>query len=172
MDIVTILLGILYLLNIIFAAVVIFIERRDAGATWAWVLILFFVPVAGFILYLIFGQNLSRKRLFDWGDIKKIGIEDLINNQTANIRNPDFFFKESYVNDYRNLIYMHLINNDAVLTEGNSVDIFLDGEEKFASLLKDIEQAKDHIHLQYYIFRNDGLGGQIIDALAKRQKKG
>ncbi|MFC5713175.1 cardiolipin synthase [Thalassorhabdus alkalitolerans] len=172
MDIVTILLGILYLLNIIFAAVVIFIERRDAGATWAWVLILFFVPVAGFILYLIFGQNLSRKRLFDWGDIKKIGIEDLINNQTANIRNPDFFFKESYVNDYRNLIYMHLINNDAVLTEGNSVDIFLDGEEKFASLLKDIEQAKDHIHLQYYIFRNDGLGGQIIDALAKKAEEG
>ncbi len=66
MNILTILLSILFVLNFIFAAVVIFMERRDAGSTWAWLLVLLYIPFLGFILYLVFGQNLSRKRLFDW----------------------------------------------------------------------------------------------------------
>jgi cardiolipin synthase A/B len=48
---------------------------------------------------------------------------------------------------------MNLINNDAVLTKDNSVKLLTDGIEKFNSLLKDIVGAKEHIHLQYYIFK-------------------
>ncbi|MEI2325422.1 PLDc N-terminal domain-containing protein, partial [Pseudomonas aeruginosa] len=64
--IVTVLLVILFLLNFILAGTVIFLERRDVGATWAWLLVLLFLPIAGFILYLVFGQNLSRRKIFDW----------------------------------------------------------------------------------------------------------
>ena len=70
MNILSILLSVLFVLNFFFAAIVIFMERRDAGSTWAWLLVLFFIPFLGFILYLIFGQNLSRKRLFDWEDLE------------------------------------------------------------------------------------------------------
>ncbi len=60
------LLVILLILNVFFAAVTVFLERRDTSATWAWLLVLTFVPIFGFIIYLIFGRKLSGKKIFDW----------------------------------------------------------------------------------------------------------
>ena len=42
--------------------------------------------------------------------------------------------------------------------------LYKDGRKKFDALLKDIEGATDHIHMQYYIYRSDTLGGEIRDA--------
>ena len=56
------------------------------------------------------------------------------------------------------MIYLHLRNNDAVLTQDNDVEVFNDGAAKFEALIQDLEQAKDHIHFQYYIIRLDNLG--------------
>ena len=123
MSILSALLGVLFFLNLILAAVIIFLERKDAGATWAWLMVLFFIPFLGFILYLVFGQNLSRKRLFDWEDMKKIGIEGLIHNQIQSLKEHRFPFKNEIAFRYQDLIYMHLINNDALLTQDNEVTL-------------------------------------------------
>ncbi|MEV2967317.1 PLDc N-terminal domain-containing protein [Paenibacillus larvae] len=47
-------------INLFFAAVIIFLERRNAAVAWAWLILLLFVPFFGFIIYLLFGQNLAR----------------------------------------------------------------------------------------------------------------
>jgi cardiolipin synthase len=172
MHIVSILLGIIILLNIAFAVVVIFRERRDATSSWAWLLVLFFIPLLGFLLYLLFGQNLSRYHMFQWEDRKKLGIETLLSKQLEQIRNDTFEFRSETERDYKQLIYMHLINNDAVLTNDNHVDVFIDGNKKFDKLLEDIENANDHIHLQYYILKNDQLGNRLIKALTKKAQQG
>ncbi|NMH67606.1 cardiolipin synthase [Bacillus sp. RO3] len=172
MDILSTLLGFLFVLNIVLAGVIIFLERKDAGATWAWLMVLFFVPLLGFILYLIFGQNLSRKRLFDWEDMKKIGIEDLIQRQIHSLKEYRFPFKNDASFRYQDLIYMHLLNNEALLTQDNEVTLFTHGEDKFDSLLKDMEAAEDHIHLQYYILKKDQLGKRILEKLIEKAKQG
>ncbi|MGM7721358.1 cardiolipin synthase [Metabacillus sp. Hm71] len=172
MHIISILLGIIIFLNIAFAVVMIFRERRDASSSWAWLLVLFFIPLLGFVLYLLFGQNLSRYHMFQWEDRKKLGIERLLSSQLEQIRNDTFEFRNETERDYKQLIYMHLMNNDAVLTKDNLVDVFTDGNKKFAKLLEDIEQAKDHIHLQYYIFKKDQLGKQLLEALTKKAQQG
>ncbi|HOI58279.1 MAG TPA: PLDc N-terminal domain-containing protein, partial [Methanoculleus sp.] len=56
--------GVIYLLNTLFAIVVIFFERRNPTATLAWLMVLFFLPLIGFVLYLFLGQNYTRQRLF------------------------------------------------------------------------------------------------------------
>ncbi|MGY4691248.1 cardiolipin synthase [Salibacterium sp. K-3] len=172
MGVYSILISLVFLLNFIFAVIIIFLERKDATSTWAWLMVLLFVPFLGFILYLVFGQNMSRKRLFDWDDIKKIGIEDLIQEQIQSLREQRFHFSDPDARDYRDLIYMHLVNNDALLTENNNVDIFTDGREKFDQLIEDINDAEDHIHLQYYIFRNDELGTRLLEALTRKAREG
>ena len=58
----TILLIVAYIINIISAISLIFIERKEPTTTWAWLLILLILPGLGFLLYLIFGQNLSRQK--------------------------------------------------------------------------------------------------------------
>ncbi|QKS71215.1 cardiolipin synthase [Paenalkalicoccus suaedae] len=171
-EIVSILLIILFLINILFAGIIIFIERKDASATWAWVLILFFIPFLGFLVYIFLGQNLTRRRLFDWEGIKKIGIMDIIAKQIQQVQNPSFSYHDENIDPYRDLIFMHLINNDAILTKDNHVEVFADGHDKFRQLLQDLEDAKDHIHMQYYIFRNDDLGQQIIQKLTQKAQEG
>ena len=67
---------------------------------------------------------------------------------------------------------MNLNTSHAVLTQDNKVQIFNDGAEKFQSLIEDIYSAKDHIHIQYYIFKLDNLGQRILSALEKKAKQG
>lgn len=168
----TAVLSIFLILNIVLAGFVVFLERRDAGATWAWLLVLFFIPVVGFVLYLIFGQNLSRKKIFEWKDKKKIGIMEITDTQIDMLRSGDFPFHDNKTAQYKDLIYMLLVNDSAVLTQDNKVDVFTDGNKKFQSLMADIRSAKDHVHLVYYIMRNDRLGNDLLALLVEKAKKG
>lgn len=165
-------IGVTLFINFIFAATIIFLERREPTSTWAWILVLFFFPVGGFIIYLLFGRRLRQKHLFRWEGRKKIGIDSLVDYQIEAIKNNTFEYRLNDSEPFRDLIYMHLINNHAVLTQDNKVDIFDDGHEKFETLIQDILAAKTNIHIQYYIFRLDHLGNRILDALVKQAKRG
>ena len=55
---------------------------------------------------------------------------------------------------------------------GNDIDIFTTGQEKYESLLADIEQARDYIHLQYFIIENDEVGQRMIDLLMDKAQQG
>ena len=64
------------ILNIIFIILLIFFERKDPTATWAWLLILTLIPVLGFILYLFFGLTPKKRKLY-----QKKQQEDELNNR-------------------------------------------------------------------------------------------
>ncbi|MEK5172791.1 cardiolipin synthase [Heyndrickxia sp. FSL W8-0496] len=172
MTILTILLAFFFILNFILSGIVIFLERRNIGATWAWLLVLLFIPVAGFIIYLIFGQNLSRRRIFYWKDQEKIGIKEISQRQIDMLRNNKFPFHDERTVQYKELVYMLLVNDDAVMSHDNDVEIFIDGDDKFQSLFEDIRKAKDHIHLLYYIVRDDLLGQKLVELLTIKAKEG
>ncbi|WP_339216971.1 cardiolipin synthase [Solibacillus sp. FSL W8-0372] len=159
-------------LNILFAITVIFLERKKPSSTWAWLLVLFFLPFVGFFLYLLLGRQLRKKHLFRWDGRKDIGIEQLINYQIEAIENNELELRTENIKNYSHLIYMNLKTNNAVLTQDNDVKIFDDGSDKFEALISDINHAKNHIHIQYYIFKLDNLGQRIINALIKKAKQG
>ncbi|MDT0126194.1 cardiolipin synthase [Paenibacillus sp. RRE4] len=172
MHIESILLIVLLGLNIIFAAAVVFFERKDASASWAWLLVLNFIPVFGFILYLLTGQNLTRYRLFQWKERKKLGLEERIEAQLAQLQDNRTPFSNKATENSQDMIYMNLKQNGALLTEHNAVEIITDGTDKFQWLLDDIEAAQDHVHVQYYIYRGDSLGKRIRDALIRKAREG
>ena len=60
----------------------------------------------------------------------------------------------------------------AVLTSNNKLQIFADGNDKFDTLIDDIRQAKEYIHIQYYIIKNDVLFNRIKEALLEKVKEG
>lgn len=159
-------------LNIIFAMAVIFLERKNASSTWAWVLVLFFLPVVGFMFYLLLGRQLRKKHLFRWEGRKDIGIDKLISYQIGALKENKLEFNDETVAKHKDLMYMNLSTSNAVLTQDNAITIFDDGADKFERLIEDILAAKDHIHVQYYIFKVDNLGKRIINALIKKAKQG
>ncbi len=158
--------------NIGLAIALIFLERRDPTSTWAWLLVLFFIPIFGFFIYLLLGRQLREKHLFRWEGRHKIGIDQLIDYQIEAIEQGTFDFRLDDTAHYRDMIYLHLRNNHAVLTQDNDIQIFNDGRAKFDALIHDLEQAKDHIHFQYYILRLDHLGKRIYDVLIRKAKQG
>lgn len=172
MGIVALFLVVLLVLNVFFAAVTVFLERRDTSATWAWLLVLTFIPILGFLIYLIFGRKLSRKKIFDWKGQEKIGLKESTANQIDLIRQKEFPFSDDNVKKHRDLIYLLLVNDGAILTQDNDVDIFVDGHEKFDALVRDMENATDHIHLLYYTFRSDNLGKRILEVLERKAAQG
>ena len=171
-NIVSITTSTILLLNIIFALYVVFREKRDPASTWAWLLVLFFIPVLGFVLYLNLGQDLSRIHLFQWDDKRKIKKEKLLREQEKEIQEETFLYRHDYIKKHRDLIYMLLNSNESLLSQNNSVTVFTDGKEKFRSLIKDIQDAKHFIHMQYYIIKNDDLGKEVLNELTKKAKQG
>lgn len=172
MNIFPIFVSIILSLNVLLALAIIFLERRDASATWAWLMVLLFIPVAGFILYLIFGRRLSNKEIFTWDKKSRLGLLAAVQEQLTAIKENQLKVQHEDIIPYEDLIYMHLKNNDALLAQNNEVEIYTDGQKKFHALIEDIEKAENHVHLLYYILRDDKLGQRLAEVLKRKAKEG
>jgi cardiolipin synthase len=58
------------------------------------------------------------------------------------------------------------------LTQNDRITILKNGTETFPALLKEIEQAKHHIHLLFYTVQDDQIGNQLLDLLIKKAEEG
>lgn len=167
MQLSVIMLGIITIINILCCISLIFIERRNPTTTWAWLLIFAVFPIGGFIIYLILGQNLSRQRLFR----EKIVLDSKKRRELSDSKKEDK--KGHRASDkFLDLRKMNFNNCGAVYTKGNDVKLYINGEDKFKDLFEDIKNAKNFIHIEYYIFRFDDLGKMLIEELRKKVEEG
>ncbi len=58
------------------------------------------------------------------------------------------------------------------ITKDNKVHLLPSGHEKFIDLFQAIREAKHHIHLEYFNFRNDSIANALFDLLAEKAKEG
>lgn len=66
----------------------------------------------------------------------------------------------------------YVISEGIPYTNNNDV-VMLDGaHEKFDSLFNDIRNAKHHVHLEYFNFRNDSINSVLIELLAEKAAEG
>ncbi|WP_270880940.1 cardiolipin synthase [Paenibacillus aestuarii] len=162
----------LFIINFILALTVVFLERRNVAATWSWLMVLLFIPILGFVLYVIFGQNLSRRKLYKWNKRMLERVKQIAADQRQRLTDGTMPYLDPMVSQYRDLIYMNVSTNDSFLTQDNDVQIFTDGVSKFDNLIANIEQAESHIHIQYYIVKNDDLGRRVMAALTRKARQG
>ena len=70
-------------------------------------------------------------------------------------------------------IMQHYLQETGVpITNNNQVKLLFSGEEKFDDLFNAIKQAKHHIHLEYFNFRNDSIAGVLFKHLSDKVKEG
>lgn len=165
-------ISLIYIVNICMAMIVIFLERKDPTATLAWVLVLLIFPGFGFLLYLLLAQNFSRKQLFIMKVYAKKTFGDYIKVQKELFSTGGLVFNDKNIEIYKDLIKMNLFYYGFSYTQNNEIEIYTDGERKFQELFNSLENAKDHIHMEYYIIRNDDLGNKLFDILSKKAKEG
>ena len=76
-------------LNTIGAIITVFKEKRDVAATWAWLLTLNLLPVAGFIIYLFIGKKMSKENIYDMRTQKSLGMSQLAKVQIEMLEDED-----------------------------------------------------------------------------------
>lgn len=176
---ITLIALIVLVVNVILSGLVVFFERRNPASTWAWLLVLLFIPILGFIVYMIFGRNSKREKMFrekekyDQEVYYKYLFHDVhsaekVKLQKEFIENKGKLVDAEYVTD---LAHLHL-NSGNWMTFNNQVEYFNNGKDKFESLVQDIRNAKKFIHLEYYIWRGDRLGTRLVEELTKKAAEG
>lgn len=172
MEFTTIILSVMLFINIVLGISIVFLERKNAPSAWAWLMVLLFVPIVGFLLYLIFGKPISNSKIFVWDTKTRLGLKAAVQGQLREIEKNELTYNDHDMKSYESLIYLNLRTDSALFSQNNAVDILVDGQEKFDRLMQDLRRAKDHIHLIYYIVRHDHLGTQIADILIKKANEG
>src|SRR5699024_8947001 len=99
-------------------------------------------------------------------------LEERVQQQMQKLRNREFILENPIYQKYYKLVHLLLYSNHAYVTVNNEITTYTDGNVKFDALLEDIKNAKHHIHFQYYIFKLDGLGKKLYNAMIEKQKEG
>jgi cardiolipin synthase len=150
------------------ALIILHFERRNPRAAVLWLLFLFLIPAFGLILYFLFGRAMhrTRRRYRTKEAADRRGLENLTRMAAA-----DHPAMEEGMSSYLSLVQMLDVNLSR-LTGGNQVTLINTGEDKFRLLFEDLERAKDHIHAEYYIVRDDDLGNRFLDMLVEKAGEG
>ena len=169
-----IILGVLIPLDILFVLVILFFERDDPTRTLQWLMALLFLPIAGAILYLAFHQHHAIKReRFEAKALADLGIK----TSEAPLLLPAGSVasaSDEALGGYGELarLVSRSSPQEALATRGNDLRLFIDGKEKFQALLEDLRTAKEDVHLEYYIMRDDALSRSILEILEERASAG
>lgn len=150
---------------------IIFFQRKDPATVWAWLLLLYFIPVLGFALYLIFGQGLRKERMFRAKEIES-ELKYAAFKQKSSIYREELKICDPELDRFKRLMLYNLNEGKAVLTDNNDVRAYTDGKDKFRALLNELEHAESYIHMQYYIIRRDGLWEEIERVLVRKAAEG
>lgn len=153
-------------------AAVLLLEFRNPSKAVAWLFILFCLPLIGFVLYFFIAQDYQQRlkirnrgtRLFQ--EIREhLWMKAAVVHKPNDMRNPDF---------HHHLRLFNLLNHlsESPITGCNSSKVLTDGEEAYAAMLKAMENAKDHIHVEFYIFRHDSIGTKFQDVMIRKAKEG
>ncbi|MFB5191866.1 cardiolipin synthase [Alicyclobacillus fastidiosus] len=162
----------IFAVDLLTATVIIFLERQNAAVTWAWLMVLLFIPILGFFMYLLLGPHFGRIRMYRVQRRNRLAIEGLREYQKKRLEEGEIVYTDPDARNYQGLIYMNLVSSYGFFTQDNEVEIFTEGHQKFESLLRAIEAAEDHIHLEYYILRDDRLGQRLLNALVAKARSG
>ncbi len=140
-------------------------ERRSPSSTIAWVLILGFLPVVGFVVYYALGP-----RRFDRKKRRRALAQEAV--KKALVPSPDDSEQED-LGPARFLIEMNTgaLGASAQLRTAG-LRLFFTGVETYATLLEDVGQAQNHINMEYYIWEPDSIGTRLRDALVASAARG
>jgi cardiolipin synthase len=154
----------LYCITIIGLVLLVLLENRNPLKTIPWVMVLIFVPGIGLVFYYFFGREHRRLRIITRRIYKRYLKQTKRYEHPKNIREVP----QNY------LPLAHLLNNSnySAIFTGSEISVYTSGRNKFNALLEDIRNARDHVHFQYYIFKDDRAGHEVREVLIEKAREG
>ena len=154
----------IYEVIVILAIIHVILDNRQPAKTMAWALVIWFVPFVGIVFYLFFGINTRKERYVSDRTMNMLTKRSMLEfAEQQNLKLPE---------RYKPLIDLFVNQNLSLPFKDNEVEVCMNGTEFFPSLLRDIAQAKSHIHIDMYIIADDALGLLVADALIDKAREG
>jgi len=150
-------------LGILFTLLVLSRRKRSTAATWAWILTFFALPFLGPISYLLVGYSSLKRRSRPKPEAQRRLPETGFLIKSNLVELDPLFVPVSQLAE-------HLSGFPPV--PGNNLQFFEGQESIYQALTQAIEEAKQRIYLEYYIFRPDSLGLHFRDLLIKKASEG
>jgi cardiolipin synthase len=142
--------------------------RRSPEAAKGWLLAVFFMPWPALLLYWFIG----RPTLPAWRAARFVRIPETLESVrrrlvalpqlAAPALSPALQQAATLVT---NLGHLGPLG-------GNAVQLLSEYDQSIEQLVSDIDQAKHHVHLLYFIFADDTTGQKVVDALARAVRRG
>ena len=162
------------------AAVVIHIlrQRKAPMAMLAWILGILTFPLIGVLLYYVIGEERvvrrgRKKRRKSAYIIQALGSAGQTEAKRDLLFKPhDLKFCPVLEGGLLRLAQISGKLAQSPLTLGNKVEVFTSAQSIYDHILRAIDGAREHIHLEYYIFRPDETGALFRDRLAEKARRG
>ncbi|RSD29368.1 cardiolipin synthase [Mesobacillus subterraneus] len=142
------------------------LENRSAQHTLMWMYVMVLFPVVGYFFYLFSGQLYLKgylyksKRTRDRDEWERIMRKEESRDLSFLIENQ--------------LCFAQYAKNASLtpITTASKAKILKNGEETFSEIKRKLREAEEFIHMEYYIFRSDRLGREIIEILIEKAQQG
>ena len=143
----------------------IILQRKSPVSTLAWIMVLNLMPVVGLLVYAYFGpQRIKRQRLKRWH--KRAALMSREDVSALRAERPDV---PAWAVQHARLIEAA---SGLPMSSAQSVDVLASGGATLDALLREIDGARGHIHLEYYIFEPDETGSRLLQALIAKARAG
>ncbi|HMK25826.1 MAG TPA: PLDc N-terminal domain-containing protein, partial [Chitinophagaceae bacterium] len=165
-------------LEIIYAGVLVLVclriiyETDTSTKALAYLLLVIFLPALGIIIYFSFGVNYRKRKMYSKKLIGDASLAKKISGDIIQLTKYNLEKGGATIGRYKELAYMLAKDSKSALTSNNSVKLLVNGEKKFPDMLPALKQAKNHIHIEYYIYEDDEVGKSIEQVLVEKVKEG
>lgn len=164
--------GILFWIDVAIALMVVFKERKKPTSTLLWVMVILGIPGLGFIIYLIFGIDLSKSKMFQYKDEEFEIMWANSFDRIKQINSGEYDFKDKRSYDYQSLIKLLSNNSFSKYVENNKVDIFYDGISLKDDVFSEIRKAKHSVYIQSYIVSSGEYFDSLKELLIEKAQEG
>ncbi len=144
-------------------------HRRQPSSAMAWLLIIFFSPTIGVLLYILFGNyRLPKRRMRRHARLMRMVMRL---REQFKATQPDILFPV-LTPAHRATVELAERLGQLPILGGNAVELIEDTQTLFDRVVADIDAAKNHVHLLFYIYADDVTGRRVGEALIRAASRG
>ncbi|MFF2157577.1 cardiolipin synthase [Paenibacillus chitinolyticus] len=151
---------------------IVVVEFRNPNKTVAWLMILFILPVIGFIMYYFLAKEYSQRRHVKRKNRRVLGeMQREMRRELESTKKGRDYPVPSIVKEPR---LFGLLSNipSSPITRNNEVEVLTNAEAAYEAMFAAMENAKHHIHFEFYIVRHDGTGKKFQELLIRKAREG
>jgi len=142
--------------------------HREPASRIAWIVVIAVVPALGIIAYILLGETtIGRRRVARMAKVLE-QLPDVAAVSGWNEAN----LQTNVPSQYSHLFQVGNSINGFDSVGGNGAQLMLDSNAAIAEIVADIDAARDHVHLLFYIWLPDNNGCKVVEALKRAALRG